>query len=82
MATSDGKYAFFATATNFYGWNLNKVQNSAIGTINDAPYIYWQGLPGIKSIGYLPKDSIILLGGLNFLRSFYINGTSVDIFSN
>jgi hypothetical protein len=83
LATSDGKYAFFATDTDLYGWNLNKVQNpEATGTINDEPSIHLQGLTGIKSIGYLPKDSIILLGGTNLLKSFYINGTLLNIFSD
>jgi hypothetical protein len=41
-----------------------------------------QGLTGIKSIGYLPKDSIILLGGTNLLKSFNINGTLLNIFSD
>jgi hypothetical protein len=82
LATSDGKYALFATATDLYGWNLNKVQNSTTGTINEAPSIHLQGLTGIKSIGYLPKDSIILLGGTSLFKSLYINGTLANIFSD
>lgn len=82
MATSDGKYAFFATSTDLYGWNLNKVQNSEIGIIAEAPSIHLEGLTGIKSIGYLPGASIILLGGTNLLTSYYVNGSSLNIFSD